>query len=278
MQTVKKRGKSNQKFIAKDALPKLTEAVLSADSLPSNLILHLKKIPELECKISSDESFDSESILKYDPLLSTPDAYDPINGICSYIETDKINKIEHNSELETGDKLCWWCCHIYDSKSLKLPIRKNSDGIYECVGNFCSPECTCAYIMDSGSRYGDKWKEYELLHQMINETHRIKPAPKRELLKVFGGTLDINEFRSNKTYNLVYPPMVSLKLQMDDTPSDKVNEEESSSFLKHSSNLKLGQLNLDNVDAHIPEKTNSNKKKNKIINGSLDRFWGNIEY
>ena len=45
MQTVKKRGKSNQKFIAKDALPKLTEAVLSADSLPSNLILHLKKIP-----------------------------------------------------------------------------------------------------------------------------------------------------------------------------------------------------------------------------------------
>ena len=70
--------------------------------------------------------------------------------------------------------------------------------------------------------------------------------------------------------------MVSLKLQMDDTPSDNINDDESSSFLTNSSNLKIGQLNLENVDAHIPDK-NTVKKKGKIINGSLDRFWGNIE-
>ena len=63
--------------------------------------------------------------------------------------------------------------------------------------------------------------------------------------------------------------MVSLKLQMDDTPSDNINDDESSSFLTNSSNLKIGQLNLENVDAHIPDK-NTVKKKGKIINGSLD--------
>ena len=276
MQTVKKRGKSNQKFITQDALPKLSDAVLSAEALPSNLILHLKKIPDIEYNIESSESFRTETILKYEPTLSTPTAYDPINGCCSYVETSAdITDIVTEGE-EEGDKLCWWCCHSYNNKTLKLPIRKNSDGVYECVGNFCSPECTCAYIMDSGSRYGDKWKEYELLHQMIEVTNKIKPAPKRELLKVFGGTLDINQFKCNKTYTLIYPPMVSLKLQMDDTPSDNINDDESSSFLTNSSNLKIGQLNLENVDAHIPDK-NTVKKKGKIINGSLDRFWGNIE-
>ena len=53
MQTVKKRGKSNQKFITQDALPKLSDAVLSAEALPSNLILHLKKIPDIEYNIES---------------------------------------------------------------------------------------------------------------------------------------------------------------------------------------------------------------------------------
>ena len=129
--------------------------------------------------------------------------------------------------------------------NLKLPIRKNSDGIYECV-SILFRECTCAYIMD-WIRCGDKWKEYELLHQMINETHRSETCSKRELLKVFGGTLDINEF-NNKTYNLVYHGIIEITNGR--YSSDKVNEEESSSFLKHSSNLKLGQLNLDNVDAY----------------------------
>ena len=73
---------------------------------------------------------------------------------------------------------------------------------YECVGHFCSPECTCAYIMDSGSRYGERWKEYELLHEMIKVNTRINPAPRRELLSVFGGNLSIKEFRGNTKWSI----------------------------------------------------------------------------
>ena len=75
------------------------------------------------------------------------------------------NELAKNTD--NNIKLCWWCCHDYSSKSLGLPISKNDDNCFETIGNFCSPECTCAYIMDSGSRYGERWKEYELLHEMI---------------------------------------------------------------------------------------------------------------
>ena len=57
---------------------------------------------------------------------------------------------------------------------------------------------------------------------------------------------------------------------MDDTPTEK--DEHSPLFLS-STSLKVGNLNLDNIDDIIPEKR---KKKGKAINtnGSLDRFWG----
>ena len=62
--------------------------------------------------------------------------------------------------------------------------------------------------------------------------------------------------------------MVSLKMQMDDTPTEK----EGSPLFLSSNTLKIGNLNLEHIDEIIPEKR---KKKGKTINvnGSLDRFW-----
>ena len=43
---------------------------------------------------------------------------------------------------------------------------------------------------------------------------RIKLAPVRETLKVFGGFLSIEEFRTNfltlRSYDILYPPMISI--------------------------------------------------------------------
>lgn len=286
IQTVKKRGKTNNiNRITMEACPSVNEVIISPDSLPSNLILHLKK---LNLDNIDTEYLKSETILEYNPTLTTPDAYDPIDN-CKYrylsetsCKTEKhIDKKTENtictSEIE---KLCWWCCHSYNNETICLPIRKKcgekGENSYECVGTFCSPECTCAYILDSGSRYGDKWAEYELLHEMLNQTEKIKPAPKRELLRVFGGELTIADFRSNnKQYNMVYPPMVTLKMQMDDTPYDSNISNDESKFL-NSSTLKLGSLNLDNIEGSIPDKVSSKKKNGNKTIGNLDRFWGNI--
>lgn len=268
MLAVKKRGKSNVKIAVSDAVSIHNETVLSPEKLPSNLILHLKKKKLLE----TNNTYSEDEILEYNPNLTTPSAYDPVDtSKFSYVESKNIENKEVTSQNEKPIiNLCWWCCHEYSCKNLGLPIRKNKEGSFECVGNFCSPECTCAYIMDSGSRYGERWKEYELLHEMVNVNKRIDPAPRRELLKIFGGELSITEFRGNTNWNIVYPPMVSLKMQMDDTPTEK---HENSSLFLTSNSLKIGSLNLDSIEDIIPEKR---KKKGKQVNtnGSLDRFWG----
>jgi len=284
MQTIKKRGKASSVYVSSsDTSTSKVDAILSPESLPSNLILHLRKLPKTEIDLNS-ENFMSDNILNYNPSLTTPEAYDPMiisdfKSDYSYVEgSSSVSMLESNKEEEDAessvklksDKLCWWCCHNYSNESIQLPIRKNSDGVFECVGTFCSPECTCAYIMDSGMRYGDKWSEYELLHELVGVNMRISPAPRREVLKAFGGNLDISEFRSNsKRWNIVFPPMVSLKTQMDDTPYEK-NDDDSNSVFLMNSNINLNSKT--NLLNELP--INDKKKKSKaLVNGSLDRFW-----
>lgn len=286
MQTVKKRGKANQALVIEDAIPNLQEAVLIPKNLPSNLILHLKKSVEMK----GAGAFSESEILSYDPTVTTPSAYDPVeiskfDYVGSSVPVSKEAEAEAAADAATrstdasrstttspspNEKWCWWCCHSYKTRTLRMPIRKNADATYECIGTFCSPECTCAYIMDSGSRYGERWKQYELLHEMIHVNEKINPAPNRELLKVFGGNLDINDFRSSVEWKLVYPPMVSLKMQMDDTPVE--NADAGNPMLLNTNCLNIKNFNLDNIEDVLPEKRKK-KSKNVNTNGSLDRFW-----
>lgn len=273
--TVKKRGKANQRVVIEAALPTLSETIRSPESLPSNLILALKKVE----KTSDDELFTDKEILSYNPTLVVPSAYDPNEGgRFSFVDAvggteeasaktnDNSNKCPSKNKV---DELCWWCCNKFEGKPYKMPVSKNCDGTYACVGHFCSPECACAYILDSGYRFGDKWKEYELLHEMLETNTSIKAAPKRELLNVFGGDLTIDEFRGKKKYNLVYPPMVSLKMQMDDIPNEKEDD-----TLFSNNAFKLANLNSEpNLEVQLTDL--KKKKKEKPVNkGSLDRFWG----
>lgn len=271
--TIKKRGKPNQKAILETALPVLTELISSPECLPSNLILTLKKVHKTE----DDVLFTEKDILSYKPTIDVPSAFDPNEGTGNFMFVDtntscekNVNKVVVEHIKEKVDGLCWWCCHKFQTKPLKMPVCKNCDGTYECVGNFCSPECTCAYILDSGYRFGDKWKEYDLLHEMLDTNTSIKPAPKRELLNAFGGELTIEKFRGVKKFNLVYPPMVSLKMHMDDAPSNENDEQ----TLFSNNTFKLGSLSTEqSCDMPLPEL--KKKKKEKVSQtGSLDRFWG----
>jgi hypothetical protein len=268
---VKKRGKANAQIVIESALPTMTDIVVSPEKLPSNLILHLKKIAKLDYE---NNDFTDTTVLSYNPDISTPSAYDPVDvSSFSYVINEKMDTENESENKEAIQSYCWWCCHTYNNKCLRIPINKHADKPYECVGQFCSPECTCAYIMDSGSRYGDMWRQYELLHEMLNINKRIQPAPKRELLNVFGGPLTISEFRGSTKWNLVYPPMVSLKMQMDDTPVEK-NDEENLLFT-NTSKLNVGNINLETIDELIPEKKKTKKSKTTVkTTGSLDRFWG----
>jgi len=276
-QIVKKRGKKNAKISVIQSLTTNIDKVSTPDKLPSNLILHLKK--KKDSIIKSDDTFSEKTILEYNPSLTIPTAYDPIDKsniqYCNIIDTSASQSAQIDKS-KTKNQWCWWCCHTFDSKEIKLPISKNPDSTkYNCIGKFCSPECVCAYIVDSGDRYGDPWTQYELLHEMIQVNETIQPAPKRELLSEFGGDLTIEQFRSNVKWSLNYPPMVSLKLQMDDTPivAPTIKSEENTVIFNNATNsMKVDSLNWEDIDKFIPDKKKKDTKKVNV-NGSLDRFW-----
>jgi len=98
---------------------------------------------------------------------------------------------------------CWWCCHSFKNRPAYLTTRYDDkrDRFY-VKGNFCSWNCVKAYNHDKK----DNKMPYRamctalLVKKLHGRMQDIKSAPPRETLKVFGGNLSIQEFRSNDIY------------------------------------------------------------------------------
>lgn len=92
--------------------------------------------------------------------------------------------------------LCWNCCHAYLGPVVHLPIVQYHDRSFQVIGQFCS--YNCAKTFGSEHRY-----DVTLLALYHKRKHPgtslqyIKPAPPREILRAFGGVLDIDEYRAN---------------------------------------------------------------------------------
>jgi len=122
------------------------------------------------------------------------------------------NKWEHQTDIA-----CWWCCHNFDNIPLGIPEFINKDHFY-LFGCFCSFNCMMAYNMDLNDY--KIWDRQSNIYQMKNRIDPdnkiiIQPAPPRQTLKMFGGPLDISEYREsffllNKEYRYFFPPMISI--------------------------------------------------------------------
>lgn len=126
----------------------------------------------------------------------------------------------------TSDAACLWCCHTFEHRPVVLPIRDTGEHI-EVMGNFCSPECAVAYLFDMRQDSHTRWEQLSLLYRIYGQVckGRIHPAPARTVLKLFGGTLSIEDYRqllqSQKVLIDVHlPPMVSILATMDTKPID----------------------------------------------------------
>ena len=96
-----------------------------------------------------------------------------------------------------------------------MPISLKNNK-FKAVGCFCSPECASAYNFN---KYPHTCWEYNALLNLLykitfrNNNIKIKPAPDREVLNIFGGKLSIDDFRSSinymKDHTVIYPPLVS---------------------------------------------------------------------
>jgi|TARA_B100001971_G_scaffold82189_1_gene75841 hypothetical protein len=118
---------------------------------------------------------------------------------------------------------CWWCCYEFDNKPIGIPIlyKENKFHVYGC---FCSFNCALSYNFNTDDN--KKWERIGLIHLLYKKIYNTKEvklsyAPDREFLKIFGGHLDINKFRNPneilKKYEVVYPPMLSIIPQLEET-------------------------------------------------------------
>jgi hypothetical protein len=172
---------------------------------------------------------------------------------------------------ESTETACFWCCHGFEGMPCVIPERE-VHGIYNVYGNFCSPECGVAYLLSENLDPHVRWERMALLHRIYDNQAkgRIFPAAARECLRLFGGPLTIESFRSTVRSGRVridvhMPPMVSILGSIDTKPIDffdsslkntvaggafqaeKVQKAEEGLRLKRSKPLKDKESTLDTV-------------------------------
>lgn len=196
-------------------------------------------MPPRKAKAQTKPQIDESPVVFFLKVTDTDDSnIIPAGDVTSY--SDILNAVEKNTERFNTDLLkdvlskvqtvryspqtaCFWCCHTFNWVPCVLPISYDVyNNIYSCEGNYCSPECALSYLYDSKIPDSTKWNRHALLNHMYAElykTRTLSPAPPRSLLRLFGGPLDIEQYRdyiTNDNYivlseihpiRLVFPSM-----------------------------------------------------------------------
>ena len=95
---------------------------------------------------------------------------------------------------------CWWCVHALPQRPcIHLPVKYDDKrDVFTTKGNFCSWQCAKSYAIDMNvSNSGEIQSILAMMRRRAYGKYvSLFPAPKRQALKVFGGTLTIEEFRT----------------------------------------------------------------------------------
>jgi hypothetical protein len=121
---------------------------------------------------------------------------------------------------------CLWCCEKFSGRPCIIPSYVMND-VWQVYGNFCTPQCSMAYLISEQMDTHTRWERISLLNRLYTTflSGRIYPAPPREVLQRFGGKVTIDEFRSicdsqRIRIDIHMPPMVSILASIDTKPID----------------------------------------------------------
>lgn len=243
---VKKRGrKAAIKYFSSDIRKQIPLTTTITDN--NEYILHID--------VMDNTSEIEEKKVKLEPM-------NKINEINSFslIKNSKIEeKIERNTNffkmyeslvdaqdyvLHT-DIYCWWCCHMFKTIPLGYPIQLTSRMKFKTRGVFCSLECMKTYLNDNKKYEGyiDLFKY--MCKKLSGKTYNdIKQAPPRQVLKIFGGDLDITEFRNTtKIFKMVEYPLTVVRDYVEEIDINNIKNMNSS--LVFSSNLQQQPKKID---------------------------------
>lgn len=230
----------------------------SAQLRQENVILQLNIDAASATQIDEPQLFESQ-FFNYDSTLKLPDAYNrhECNGFASQpcnltndkdeeeeqIITSKTNRrksdakaihsgkrvFDHLSEFVIRDEwplstniACFWCCHTFSNTPFGIPTKYNGGKFY-VTGCFCSLECATSYNFYSKELNTDVHESYSLINLLsrrIQYKDTVRMAPPRHALKMFGGYMDIYEFRgksdSSKVISTHTYPMVAIIQQLEE--------------------------------------------------------------
>lgn len=125
---------------------------------------------------------------------------------------------------------CWWCCYPFEGESLHFPYAFKSNVFYT-TGHFCSWGCLKAYGIERGKL--DTCDYVTLMRKrMEGKITPIKKAPSRFCLEKFGGTVTIDEFRSEIPIRLYIPGEVFQSCEINKDYVQISNNKDSTSDLK----------------------------------------------
>lgn len=116
-----------------------------------------------------------------------------------------IDEFDTGNEILTSKFRCYNCHHNFNNKPYFLPIDYNSElQRFKVTGNFCSPNCVKSYALNSKIYSSKCYLIGHMYRKLFGATYQIKPAPPLHSLKEYGGTLTIDEFRTNFNNNIKY--------------------------------------------------------------------------
>lgn len=176
-------------------------------------------------EVGKEEIFEAneEKVEKVEVVVSSEPLpmFTKADLMIQYRDSISSQKIPERTEIG-----CFWCTHSFENQPCIIPEREEK-GLYRVYGNFCCPECAASYLLQESIDPHVRWERMALLHRIYDPQgmKRIFPAPARESLKLFGGPLSIEQFRSTIREGKVrvdihLPPMVSILGSIDTKPID----------------------------------------------------------
>jgi hypothetical protein len=140
----------------------------------------------------------ADASTNYSDILQTVES----SNVGKRFNTDIMKEILSRTKAPSysTSTACLWCCHPFPWKACVLPISYDAyENMYTCEGHFCSPECALSYLYND-LKISDvtRWMRHALLADLYRSLYSdtiLTPAPHRHTLRMFGGPLDIEQFR-----------------------------------------------------------------------------------
>ena len=225
IKVLKKRGRKPKNKIV-DIIVLKEESIHSEKEI---IITYLPiNVSDLENDIEKNNNSENDIFIKSETYFSENKQKSFITSVSetenkSTSINNNFNRINvYNIEFDQNTK-CWWCKHRFNSPRLSLPEQYYNDTFF-CTGNYCSWECMKAYNIDTNDNF--IWKRESLINLMYYLTYglfkEIKSAASWLILKDYGGTLSIVDFRKNfeiigSDYLVLHPPLISRQMQIEES-------------------------------------------------------------